>query len=320
MHARREILEWAEQGRIAAAGLRRALELAEVLPGAAEWRGFLDRLLLFLGAVLLGAGILFFFAFNWNELGRFGKFALAQAPIVAALAVLWKLGLDRPGGKAALLVAALATGALFALIGQTYQTGADTFELFAVWAAATLPWALVGHFAALWVLWLVLVNVAASLYFHTFPGVFGVLFGPEPLAWLLFALNGAALVAWEAAARRLDWARGRWAPRLVALAAGVPVTALAVMALLEGSRTSGWAIPAWLAWTGVLYVAYRLAVKDLFMLAGGALSVIVVATTLLARGLSFRDGGAFLVLALAVIGLSAAAGFWLRGVAKDFEE
>ena len=49
---------------------------------------------------------------------------------------------NRPAGKAALLAAALLTGGLLALIGQTYQTGADTFELFATWAALILPWVL----------------------------------------------------------------------------------------------------------------------------------------------------------------------------------
>jgi len=319
MQARREILEWARQGRIAAGGLRRALELGGALPGADAWRAFLDRMFLFLGAALLGAGVIFFFAFNWDEIGRFGKFALAQAPIVAALAVLWKLDLDRPAARAALVAAALFAGALFALIGQTYQTGADTFELFAVWAAAILPWALVGRFAVLWIVWLALVNLAASLYFLTFPGVFGLLFSPQAMAWLLFGVNVAALAAWEAAATRLAWLRGRWAPRLIVLACGIPVTALAVAALFESSRTSAWALPAWLAWIGALYGVYRHVLKDLFMLAAGALSAIVVATTLLSRGLTFRDGGAFLLLGVAVIGLSAAAGYWLRQVAREID-
>ena len=47
-------------------------------------------------------------------------------------------------GKAALLAASLFVGALLALIGQIYQTGADTFEMFAAWAALILPWVLVG--------------------------------------------------------------------------------------------------------------------------------------------------------------------------------
>lgn len=130
-NARDEILDWAAQGRNAPGRLREAMEAGAALPMADQWRGFLDRVFLFMGAVLLGAGGIFFFAFNWQELGRYAKFALVQAPIVAALATVWVLGVDCLAGKAALLGAALlgaalVVGALLALIGQTYQTGADT--------------------------------------------------------------------------------------------------------------------------------------------------------------------------------------------------
>ncbi|MET0346849.1 MAG: DUF2157 domain-containing protein [Casimicrobiaceae bacterium] len=60
-----------------------------------------------------------------------------------ALAV-WR-GLDTLPGKAALVVAALLVGALLALVGQVYQTGADRFELFAAWAVAIVAWVLVAR-------------------------------------------------------------------------------------------------------------------------------------------------------------------------------
>ncbi|MBM4270031.1 MAG: hypothetical protein FJ144_26085 [Deltaproteobacteria bacterium] len=62
MRARDDILEWAAQGRIAPGDLRRALEVGEALPTADEWRGFLDRLFLFLGAVALATSVVFFLA------------------------------------------------------------------------------------------------------------------------------------------------------------------------------------------------------------------------------------------------------------------
>jgi uncharacterized membrane protein len=320
MQARREILEWAGQGRIAGAGVRRALEIGGVLPRAEQWRLFLDRLCLFLGAALLGAGAIFFIAFNWDELGRYGKFALAQAPIIIALAAAWQLGLDRVSGKAAIFFAALSLGALLALIGQTYQTGADTYELFAVWAAAILPWALVARFPALWVLWLALVNLAASLYHQTFHGVFGMLFGPERLLWLLFAINTAALFAWETCARlSMPWLAERWAPRLIALAGGITITWLALGAVMH-DNTSPWTLAAWFGWIAALYFAYRRLVKDLFMLAGGALSAIVLLTAGFVRAMPMREAAVFLFIGLAVIGMSAAAGWWLRQVAREFGE
>ncbi|HSN33841.1 MAG TPA: DUF2157 domain-containing protein [Ideonella sp.] len=312
---RAEILEWAEQGRIAPGALCRALELAAVLPGAADWRRFLDRLMLFMGATMLAAGVVFFFAYNWQDLGRLAKLGLAQLPIVAALVLVGRLGLERVAGKAALLAAALFVGALLALIGQVYQTGADTFELFAAWAIAILPWVLLARFAALWIVWLALANLAVMLYFQAFRGLLGLAFGPERQLWVAFALNSAAAAIWEAcAALGVRWLRERWAARLVATASGGTVTALAVMAIVEW-HASGGNLVAWLAWLGVAYAVYRHLVKDVYVLALGALSVITVVATFLGKRLSFNDAGALLFTGLVVIALSAAAGYWLRRVA-----
>lgn len=319
MHSPRSlILDWAERGAIEPAKLRAALELGGVLPTAQQWRRFLDRLLLWSGTVFLGAGAVFFFAFNWDALDRLAKLGLVESSLLAALGLVWRLGLDRAAGKAALLGAALLAGTLFALIGQIYQTGADTFELFAVWAAAILPWALLARFPALWLLWIVLVNLAVWLYFRTFGWMFDVVFGPERQLWLLFALNTAALAIWEAGAARIAWLRERWALRLIATASGAFVTALAARTVLEWRGTSGWALLAWLVWLAAAYGLYRHRVKDLFVLAGGVLSVIVVAAFFLARHLLERgDAGGFLVIGMVVIGLSAAGGWWLREIAKE---
>lgn len=319
--SRQDVLEWAEEGRIAPENLRRALDIGGVLPDRAQWRAFLDRLLLWLGAVMLAASAVFFLAYNWHDLGRYAKFALAEGLVLAALAVLWWQGLERAAGKAALVAAAILVGALLALIGQTYQTGADTFELFAVWAAAILPWALLGRLAALWVLWLAIVNLAVVLYFQAFHGLFGVLFGPERQLWLLFGLNTAALAAWEGLARAgIAWLRERWAPRLLATASGGLVTALAVIDIFHKNEF-GWGGPVWLVWLAAAYAVYRRRIKDVFVLAGGVLSVVVVVASLLGRWLADvrMEAGALLFIGLAVIGVSAAGGYWLKNVANEEE-
>lgn len=317
---RDEILDWVEQGRLAPQNLRRALEAAAVLPSADQWRQFLDRLLAFMGVVLLAAGAIFFFAYNWNELGRFARFGLVEAPILVTLVFVWRLGLGGVAGKAALLLAALLTGALLALVGQTYQTGADTFELFAAWAVAILPWALLARFPALWILWLALANLALALYFHTFGFLFGMLFAPEKLLWLLFALNTAALVLWEGlAAGGIEWLRERWSARIVATASGAAITALALFDVVDWRSNSGWGAPVWLGWLAAAYAVYRRRIKDVYVLAGGVLSVVVVITTLLARHIRLHDAGSFLFIGLVVIGLSAAGGWWLKNVANEEE-
>jgi uncharacterized membrane protein len=317
---RSDIVDWCEQGRIPAERLREALELAEVLPGAQDWRRFLDRLLLFMGAVAIGSGAVFFFAYNWQDLGRFAKFALLEVPLLGLLGAVWHIGVERLAGKAVLLLASILAGALLALVGQTYQTGADTFELFAAWAAAILPWVLVARFPALWLGWLILVNVAVSLYFLTFGILWGMLFAPQKLLWLLFGLNTAALAVWEGVAAAADWARERWALRILATASGGIITALALYDIFDWRHASHWGAPLWLAWIAAAYAAYRVWIRDLYVLAGGVLSVIVVTVSFIAHQTHSIGADLYLFLGMLVIGMSAAGGYWLKRIATQEDD
>ena len=136
---RNSILHWAEQGRLAPGSVEQAMREAGELPSRSDWRGFIDRLLLWGGAMLLAVGVIFFFAYNWSELGRVARLGLAELLVAVAVAWCGWFGTERPAGKASLFVAAVLTGALLALFGQTYQTGADTFELFITWAVRHSP-------------------------------------------------------------------------------------------------------------------------------------------------------------------------------------
>lgn len=316
-NVRQILFDWAEQGNLPPDNLRRALQLTGALPSAGGWRHFIERLLLWMGTVMIAAGVIFFFAYNWKNLGRFAKFGLVEGLIVVALFLVWRLGLERASGKAALLGAALLVGALLALVGQTYQTGADTFELFTAWALAILPWVLIGRFPALWIFWLGIVNLAVTLYDQTFPGVFSLL-GPDPILWLLFALNTAALLVWEALDRAgVSWLRERWATRLLATASGALATILAVLDVVD-SGSSDWGAPVWLALLALAVFIYRRRIRDLFVLAGVVLSAIVVIATFCGENLpDSSDSLAFLFIGVLVIGLSAAGGWWLKRVAAE---
>jgi len=319
--SREQILHWAEQGHIRDGNLLDALRAAEALPGAAQWRRFVDRLLLWLGAVSVGVGVIFFFAYNWDALGRFGKFALVQAPILVCLLALWRTGLDTLAGKAAVLIASLLVGALFALIGQTYQTGADTYQLFAVWAAAILPWALLARLPALWVLWLALVHLAFWLYLRHFGfGRWWSELGAEQRLLPHALLDMAALVLWELGARHgLRWLEGRWAPRLIATAAGCVLTWMYLFWIVDdepGQRSIMLVWPLWLFASTAFYLLIR---RDLYILSGLMLALIVVVTTAFGVWL-FRNHveffGGLALIGLVIIGMSAAAAIWLRRLAQ----
>lgn len=313
--SRDDVLDWIDAGRVAPEHQEAALRAAGAIPGLGEWRTFLIQLTLWLGAIALVSALIFFFAFNWDDLGRYAKFGLVEAAILAALAALWWTGVESLAGKAVLVVLSLLTGALLALTGQVYQTGADTFELFAWWAVLILPWVLVGRFSPLWLLWLGLLNLAIILYFE--------LSGAgDARLWTLFGLNIIAQLLWEAGRRfGLAWMQDDWAPRLIAIFAGLMVTTLAVRAVTgEGAHPTSELLGAiaYLAWLGTGYVWYRRIRPDLFMLAGGLLSLIVVVMVFLADKL-IEDGqaSAFLVIGMFVIGMSAAGAVWLKSIARE---
>ena len=320
MNRRDDVLDWAAQGALEPGLLREALEAAGALPTAARWRAFLDRLLLWGAAAFLSVALVFFIAYNWEELGRWARFGLVQLAFAGAVALAWRLGLDRAGGRASLFAASVAIGVLLALVGQTYQTGADPWELFALWAAAVVPFAVAGRLPVLWLLALALANVAAVLYFQAFRGLFSVIFGVREQLWLVLGIDTAALVLWEAlAARGTPWMQERWSARAVAVASGGVACALGVMDVFGDRTVRGSGLLAWAAWTAAAWFWYRRRRKDLFVLAGGALSAIVVVTALLSRALldSRAEAGALFLIGNAVIALAALAGWWLRKVALE---
>ncbi len=132
-------------------------------PTTAEWRTFGARLLHGAGLGSIGAGVIFFVAANWQAWGLAGRFGLLEAGLLLCVGG----ALVRPPparvGQAAMLLATLLTGALLALFGQSYQTGADVHELFFAWALFTLPFAAAALSGAVWAVWWVVLNVGFAL-------------------------------------------------------------------------------------------------------------------------------------------------------------
>ncbi len=136
---------------------------ANVYAGRNAWRRFLDFFLLALGTGFTVAGIIFFFAYNWAEMHRFVKMGIVIVLLSGCVAIAVYAKIPHTAKGIILMGAALLVGALFAVYGQAYQTGADTWELFAVWTACIAVWTIVGNFAPLWLLFLILVNITIGL-------------------------------------------------------------------------------------------------------------------------------------------------------------
>ncbi|MBC3806376.1 DUF2157 domain-containing protein [Undibacterium seohonense] len=324
-----KVLDWIAQGRVKVGSEVVALNLAGIQPEAAQWRRFIDQMLLWCGAIALGASLIFFLAYNWQTMGRFAKFGLAEAAVLIALMACWKLGLENIAGKASLLLASLFTGGLLALVGQTYQTGADTYELFRAWAIASLVWMMLAQLSAMYLFWLGLVNLSVLLYFQTFGGFFGLVFSSSNQLWAMLILNAIALAAWEWLRwRGVQHLQERWSARVVATVVGVLATILMLEAIFSdgdryrqiGSSANLLAMISYLVWASLTFWVYRRKVKDLFVLAGLVLSLIITVNAWLAREvLSHSDAARFLFVGLMIIGSSALGGIWLKTMMKEMQ-
>ncbi|MCG2746279.1 MAG: DUF2157 domain-containing protein [Desulfobulbaceae bacterium] len=319
---RSQFIELIEQGAIPVEKIGDALKAAKITPDARAWRTFIDHLLLWLGGLALAFALMFFVAYNWNDIGRFAKFGAVEGLVVLAIVAYCRFAEHAVAGKVSLLVATICLGVLLALFGQTYQTGADPWQLFFTWAMLMLPWAIIGRFPAIWILWVALINTSIVLYYQTFRGIFGFMYDDETgMLWLLFIFNTLLLVAWEfLAAKVWQWLAERWAPRLLAIGSGVPLTWLVLHSIFTHGETSFLPGLAWVAWLTVMYFIYRRVRPDLFMLAGCCLSVITVSISFFGEHLLQRNSaGGFLFLSLLVIGMGAGSAFWLKTVHQELQ-
>lgn len=312
---RDELARHAENQTLSASAYAQALLLSGVTPDAAGWRRFFDRLLLIGGALLMGAGVIFFVAYNWQDLGRFARFGMLEALIALATASALVGGIDTLKAKAALLFAVLVQGGLLALLGQTYQTGADNYELFLAWALLALPWVLAARWAPQWGLWWTLINLTLALYLYEALDPLRLLFIGHVRTAAVIVLNLIGLAAFEFAYPRVTELHTRWPARycsLLALAAG---TMAALLYLLDSWREdSGIGCMLYFVMVAAGAWYYQTLRHDLFPLAFGVLSLIIVVTAWLSK-LLFRHGdafGSFFLVAALVIGASIGATLWLR--------
>ena len=124
-----------DQGLLDDRAVARGVALATTSPDAASWCRAIDLYLLVLGSALCLAGVVFFFAFNWAGMHHFAKLGLVAAGVAGSASYAATRGLSRRSGQAALIAATVLVGPFWAVFGQAYQTGADPWNLFALWAA-----------------------------------------------------------------------------------------------------------------------------------------------------------------------------------------
>ena len=316
--SRLAILELTSRHRLDAATLSALWRLARFDEPPADLNHLLRRGVGVLAALLAGLGVIFMVAANLDALTRLQKFVLLQALLGAAC--LGAAALPRMRTPLALL-GLLAIGGLFAYFGQTYQTGADPWQLFAVWAALALPLALAARADVVWSAWVVVATTGLTTWAGAQSGWWR--FATESAgAHVLGELLATALAVCMSQPLARFSGAGVVAFRLAALFATVSVASTGLLGLLLSASPG--ALYYLLNLALLVVAAALLAQRRLFDVT--ALSVIALGLIfLLVAGLvrvlvsTARDTyGPLLLIGIAVIGLLAAAVWGILALMREY--
>lgn len=123
----------------------------------------IKKFFLLFSVVFLIAGVTSFIAYNWETMSNVGKLAIPTVLIVVGLVGYLQLKKE-VYRNLALFFSSFMIGSLFAVYGQVYQTGADTWILFRNWAIFLIIPILVTGYYSILTLFSVIVAIATSFY------------------------------------------------------------------------------------------------------------------------------------------------------------
>jgi len=302
------------------------LDLADARPSRAEGIRFLAHCFRIAGVLSLAAGIVFFVAANWSRLSVFGRFGLVELALVGCAAIAWIKPPPAFVGRGAVFLAFIASGALLALFGQTYQTGADIYELFLSWTLLGLPWVFAARWSVASAAWVVVFNTALLLYcgLHPTGGLLWLMLGRAHIqpAYIVLGAAWLNLVLWFLFERVQPDAIPHWVRRLILSCAFGFATWGGVLGVLGGNllfetQNADPASLMILAAAMSVVVAHALHRRDdIYPLAVVMGTFIIVSIVWLARAVEFRDEGLFLLMALYLIVTSTIAGKILTSLSR----
>ena len=346
-HARRTIEQLLQQDILSLKNAEAAATHLEVYPSKRTWLDFFNKALLIIGAVALVLSLVFFIAYNWQNLGKIGKFALVEGALTITIALYVALSFRRQFQlirQLLLLIASIITGSLLALFGQVYQTGADTWQLFFAWAILITPWVVIARFPALWLLWLGLINAFLLLYLDVANLQF-IKYSLQNVSQvaILALFNFIAFYSWligfdnktssstpylfhrinvKKSTAQINSAQTNsslhWSTYVVGLLSTFFMTYLAIVTVFDNGNIWATLIATivWLGWCGFMLWQFYQRRLDLLMLTYLSFSIIIVVMFRVGKWLlDDFEGGGFLLLALLLVGMSSAAVVWLRKVA-----
>jgi uncharacterized membrane protein len=241
---------------------------------------FMKWFLLGLGAAFTLSGVIFFFAYNWQDLHKFVKLSMIGSMITMSIIAAYYFRNQRNVSHILILSASVLVGVLFAVFGQIYQTGANAYDFFMGWSIATLIWVVACNFAPIWLLGIILFNTTLYLYFQqvganlTIPSYFIIFLGLNSLI---------ALTIYGLAKYSPDIKMTSWFQNIIFIVTAIIATLGFSVSIFQKKSIDFYVLILMiLSWYGLIaYYGYRL--KKTSFLIVIALSIIVMVATIMVK-------------------------------------
>ncbi|MDC9721521.1 MAG: DUF2157 domain-containing protein [Urechidicola sp.] len=255
-----------------------------------SWKKFLQLFFISLGICFTTAGILFFFAYNWEKLHKFYKIGIIEGLIIITTLIVLFSKIKELFKNIILTGASILVGVLFAVFGQIYQTGANAYDFFLGWTMAITLWVVISNFAPLWLFFLTLINTTIILYSQQVASDWQDLF---PLL-LLFIVNTLFLISSIYISKIRQTTHQTWFTNLIALAACFIATIGISAGIFEDTDASFISLLLIVLLSYSLGIWYGHQSKNIFYFAIIAFSGIIMITSLLIQ-VSSEEAMIFLI-------------------------
>ncbi len=315
MNKRIQLLNWQQQGHIK--DIDKSLEVTHSTIEPKTWFDFISKNLIILGLISLAVGVIFFFAYNWNEMTKTTKFLLLQSLLVVSSLLYTQTKKYTHPSTGLLVFIALLIGALFALFGQTYQTGKDPWQLFFLWSICITPIAVVSRNSLLWIMWLVLINLSLFLYLQIHRWFWGLFSFFETTTLLYALINAAAALLFFFGVKIKGSNKTNLAFYAASLAAFFAFTWVSLYAVV-GDSNQLFYLAIYVLWMAIMFYLFRIKSLDVMLLSAWSLSAIFFIMFVLTR--LFQDAfnaATLLLFSIILIAMTTFATKWLMHLLKE---
>jgi len=299
--------------------LKLTFRKANLFPSEKAWLWISSRFFMGGGLLLVLSGIIYFFAFNWNDLHKFAKLGIVEGAIILISLLILLVKMSDFVRKLGITAVSVLVGVASAVFGQIYQTGADAYDFFLGWTLFVTVWVILASFPILWLFYIALVNITVLLYV----GQIHLFWEGEVLHLIVVMINLVALVAWEwaAAEKRQEWVH-LWAVRILGTVVVYALTNMTLYGLFHFDNLIIWPFFLYVPLVSIIGYYYSNQEKDIVFVTVLGISLLVMGNSIIIRGLDGIDDFIGFAFLLSFLNMAATSGlvFYLIALNKRWNQ